>query len=338
MQQSAPSISVVICNFNYEKFIARAVDSALEQSYQAKEIIVVDDGSTDRSWEILQNYQGRVTLIHQKNGGQAAAYNRGMDPVSGDFVLFLDSDDCLDKDCLEVLAQRLTPDIARAHWRLRLVDHDGNQTGGYIPRILFNGTADHRLLSKGVMPPASPGSGNVYNTRLLKSVMPLPLDAIDRHAADFFTIRASTWLGRILAIEDRPLGCYRIDTAREAESLIFGNADKRRACPYQNRIDRFKAWMGGRRPDLAALLPSDDIDFSMQKQSYAASIFDASNYFQGVSAAMALWPSLLKSIRYYQGGMIAKFVLALWSVVIMLMPRRLGLPIAGYVCNPARRN
>ena len=337
MPPNAFSVSVIICNFNYEKFLDQAVQSALAQTHPAKEVIVVDDGSTDGSWDLLQHYQGQVQLIRKENGGQISAYNAGLPHITADFVIFLDSDDFLDRDCIEVLSQRLRDDIVKAHWRMRLVDGDGHETGARIPTLLFDGKADHARLSKGIMPPSSPGSGNVYNVGMLRSVMPLPVDEVDRHGADFFAIRAMTWLGTVLAIEDRELGCYRIDASKEASSLVFGNAAKRKAYTYQSRIDRFKRWFSERRPELANLVPAVDIDFSIQKQSYALSIFSGEGYWKGLSAGSTLWPDLIRAIWYREGGGVAKIALTMWSAFVLLAPRRLGLPVAGYVCNPARR-
>src|SRR5580692_11308707 len=67
-----PLATVVIINYNYEKFVAAAIDSALEQSYEPLEVIVVDDGSTDGSREIISSYGGRIRTLFQENGGQGA--------------------------------------------------------------------------------------------------------------------------------------------------------------------------------------------------------------------------------------------------------------------------
>jgi len=86
-------ISVVIPLYNKEDYIRRALDSVLEQSYQANEIIVVDDGSTDASASIIKQEYPTVRLITQANAGVSAARNKGIELASNGLVALLDADD-----------------------------------------------------------------------------------------------------------------------------------------------------------------------------------------------------------------------------------------------------
>ncbi|MBD2072866.1 glycosyltransferase [Phormidium sp. FACHB-592] len=91
-------VSILINNYNYGNFIAEAIDSALNQNYPEIEVIVVDDGSTDNSREIIASYGDRIKPILKKNGGQASAFNAGFAASTGDFICFLDSDDLFKVD------------------------------------------------------------------------------------------------------------------------------------------------------------------------------------------------------------------------------------------------
>jgi glycosyltransferase involved in cell wall biosynthesis len=93
--------SIIIPCYNSEAYIRQAVESALGQTYPNKEVIVVNDGSTDRSLEILQEYQDRIKVVSQQNRGLPAARNAGIRASSGDFLAFLDSDDYWDDGFLE---------------------------------------------------------------------------------------------------------------------------------------------------------------------------------------------------------------------------------------------
>ncbi len=99
-------ISVIIPVYNVEKYLHECVDSVLNQTYKNLEIILVDDGSTDSSGKICDEYidkDERVTVIHQKNGGLSAARNTGFESSSGDYIYFLDSDDYIAQEAMEKL-------------------------------------------------------------------------------------------------------------------------------------------------------------------------------------------------------------------------------------------
>jgi glycosyltransferase involved in cell wall biosynthesis len=97
---TAPLISVIIGVYNAERYLAEAIDSVLAQSYSRVELIVVDDGSTDRSGEIADAYGDAVRSIHQANGGMAASRNRGLEEARGSYLSFLDADDRFPRDKL----------------------------------------------------------------------------------------------------------------------------------------------------------------------------------------------------------------------------------------------
>lgn len=89
----SPLVSIIIPAYNCADHIAEAVDSALAQDYPGKELIVVNDGSTDDTRSILESYGERIRLIDQENAGSAVARNTGLDAAQGDLIAFLDSDD-----------------------------------------------------------------------------------------------------------------------------------------------------------------------------------------------------------------------------------------------------
>lgn len=90
---NVPLVSVVIPSYNSARYIADAIDSVLRQDYPALEILVIDDGSTDNTNEIVSAYGGQVRLLKQPNQGSAAARNLGIRHASGKYIAFLDADD-----------------------------------------------------------------------------------------------------------------------------------------------------------------------------------------------------------------------------------------------------
>jgi len=128
---AAPAFSVVVTNYNYRDFVAEAVDGALAQSHAPLEVIVVDDGSTDGSPDYLRERYGhdaRVKLLCGENGGQLAAFQRGLAAARGDVVCFLDADDRWGPDYLRQLAAVFAArrDVDFVFSDVRLV---GNESG-----------------------------------------------------------------------------------------------------------------------------------------------------------------------------------------------------------------
>lgn len=103
-------ISVIVPVYNVERYLCRCVDSILHQTYRNLEVLLVDDGSTDASGAICDEYaaqEERVTAVHQKNGGLSAARNAGLERAQGTYLCFVDSDDFLDSRMLETLCRDL---------------------------------------------------------------------------------------------------------------------------------------------------------------------------------------------------------------------------------------
>lgn len=104
MQKQTDLISVIIPVYNIEKYLRACIDSVLAQTYKNWELILIDDGATDSSGLICDEYanvDSRVKVFHQKNGGRSAARNAGLNSATGSFVMFVDGDDWIDPDCLE---------------------------------------------------------------------------------------------------------------------------------------------------------------------------------------------------------------------------------------------
>ncbi len=99
-------ISIIIPVYNVEKYLKKCLDSVIKQSYKNLEIIMVDDGSTDNSLNICLDYQKkdfRIKVIHQENKGLSAARNRGFEESTGEYIWFIDSDDFIEENSIEVI-------------------------------------------------------------------------------------------------------------------------------------------------------------------------------------------------------------------------------------------
>ena len=144
LSKAATLVTVIIPNHNYGDFIGTAIDSALALDWPAVEVIVVDDGSTDHSRQVISAYGERVLSIFQENAGQSVACSAGFARSSGQIVIFLDSDDALEPTLIRELMAVWRPGISKVQFQMKFVDADGKT-------IVFRGlcASDPDKLSKG---------------------------------------------------------------------------------------------------------------------------------------------------------------------------------------------
>ena len=206
--EDTPLVSIIINNYNYGRFLRDAIDSALNQNYPNTEVIVVDDGSTDDSIEIIANYREKIISILKKNGGQASAINAGFKASQGEIVIFLDADDYLFNNTVERIVAAWKPGLAKVHYRLQIIDVAGNVLGERPGRgtVLDNGDVLPGLLQSGGYI-TTPTSGNAFSRAVLSQILPIPEDQF-RISADGYLITLVPFYGEIAAVED-PLGVYR---------------------------------------------------------------------------------------------------------------------------------
>ena len=127
MSAEMPLVSVVIPNYNYGRYLGEAIESVLAQSYPRRELIVVDDGSTDESETVLRRYGQRLRWVRQPHHGVATARNRGVQESRGTLLAFLDSDDVwfptkLERQVARWLAE---PSIGFVHCGAQVIDVNG---------------------------------------------------------------------------------------------------------------------------------------------------------------------------------------------------------------------
>jgi glycosyltransferase involved in cell wall biosynthesis len=199
-----PLVTVLINNYNYGRFLRDAIESALNQTYRNVEVVVVDDGSTDESREILNSYGNRIVSVLKENGGQGSAFNAGVAASRGEIICLLDSDDSFDTSKVERVIPHCVPGSMVYH-RLRL-DPDGelfpgSSAGdadpyGYAQRYRF------------VPYVGSPTSGLTFRRDLALRLTPLPTEDV-RKCADDFLVRGAALTGKVIGIPD-VLANYRV--------------------------------------------------------------------------------------------------------------------------------
>ena len=210
-----PAVDIVIDNYNYGRYLAAAVDRALAQTYPRTEVVVVDDGSTDESRDVIASYGSRVRAVLKENGGQASAFNAGLAAAGGQVVVFLDSDDLLlptAAGAVDALGSR--PDAVKVVFRASVIDAQGAPTGRVEPPLhlpLAAGDIRAQTLSHAFDLTWPPLSAHVFRRSALAQILPIPEDDF-RTLADWYLAHATSLLGQVVALE-RPGAGYRLHGA-----------------------------------------------------------------------------------------------------------------------------
>ncbi len=210
-----PLVSIIINNYNYERFLAQAIDSALEQTYPKVEVIVVDDCSTDSSQQIIADCSDRITpILHQTNGKQGAAFNSGFAHSKGDIIIFLDADDYLYPNAVEKIVEAWQPNTAKAHYRLAVVDSSGASKSFSLPQGDQSLDSEHAM-EKILLVSAYnsvPTSGNALSRQAMERLFPIP-DKFNMTSDDYLSVLIPLY-GKVIAIEET-LGAYRIHDSNQ---------------------------------------------------------------------------------------------------------------------------
>lgn len=159
-KESSSLISVIVPVFRVEKYLPECLESILKQSYPNLEIVLVDDGSPDRSGAICEEFAGkdsRIKVIHQQNGGVTSARAAGFGISSGDLVCFVDSDDVLPENAVETLYQAMTPEVDIVVGEIDGYDPFGRNAKAISgPSVTMDRESYQQQMVKNLLPPNFP--------------------------------------------------------------------------------------------------------------------------------------------------------------------------------------
>lgn len=220
-----PFVTVLIDTYNHEAFIEEAIQSVLSQDFPASdmEILVVDDGSTDRTAEIVGGFEPRVRLVRKVNGGQASAFNAGISEARGETVAFLDGDDWWAPGKLRAVTNVFSTDRA-----VGLVGHgvihmysDGRQHAESLresSRFRIASVEDAKMFRtrRGFL-----GTSRMaYRAEILRHIAPVPLAL--KFEADEYLFTLAGWFADVMILRE-PLTFYRLHD-KNLFQLSDGNA------------------------------------------------------------------------------------------------------------------
>lgn len=260
---AVPSVSIAITCYNYARFLPQCLDSCLSQTVAPDQIVVVDDGSTDGSWEVISGYAARFGNVHgirQDNAGMCAATNAALLACTGNVVLLLDADDLMLPRRVEVVLSALRQPIDNklpgwVHHFLRRFSDTHSDLGlfsNYPPASLPHGSLAEQVLRVGETPVVTATSGLAFRREVLRAIGPLDggrsiaQDAQLRLAASLFSPVA--WIAE-------PLSLYRIHGASDSAGGVTASLERVKAS--RERHENLDRWIRGvlrkRMPEAAAI-------------------------------------------------------------------------------------
>ena len=196
-----PLVSIIINNYNYAHLLPKAINSALNQTYSVVETIVVDDGSTDNSPEIIRNYGNKIIPVLKENGDHASTFNAGFLASKGEIICCLDADDYFEPDKVQSIVEifNAQSSIGWCFHPLRLVNTQTAEVLGVtrafpsLPADVSTSCDFRTQLGKGKLnfyPPST--SALCFRRSLLQQILPMP--EILKQAADRYLTYAAIWL------------------------------------------------------------------------------------------------------------------------------------------------
>jgi glycosyltransferase involved in cell wall biosynthesis len=212
--EAAMRLSVIIANYNYRAFVGAAISSALAIDWADKEVIVVDDASTDDSKSVIDGFQGRVLAYFRPKSHQLGAHRFGFARSSGSVIILLDADDLLEPEVMHEVAKVWRPGVSKVQYRMNLIDASGTQLGSAIPQ--FPPATDPEKLRRAFLRTMAyttpPGSGNAYSRDFVQKAYAITPPTM--RWSDDVLLTLAPMLGDVLTLR-KPLARYRIHAAND---------------------------------------------------------------------------------------------------------------------------
>ncbi|WP_375401448.1 glycosyltransferase [uncultured Amnibacterium sp.] len=310
-------LSVIVSNYNYEQYVAQAIESALAVDWDDVEVIVVDDGSTDGSRAVIERYRDRVTVLHQENSTQRVAANRGFAASTGDVVIFLDSDDMLTPAIAREIAAAWRPGASKYQVQMARIDAEGRIIGSVFPDYAVPPSPEliRRWATVSASYPTPPGSGNAYARSFLDRIF--PLDGSTGPAADSYCLEAAPLLGDVITLP-RPLVLYRVH-GDNVSNLLRNDA------LFTGRVERarlrhaYGLRLLGRveDPERSALFRSRSL---LQLRIASARLRPGDSRLPGDSRFRMLRNALLVPFGVGHEPMRQRILIMAWCVVVLIVP------------------
>jgi glycosyltransferase involved in cell wall biosynthesis len=325
MPEAEPRVSVLITCYNYEAYVAQAIDSVLAQTRQPDEILVVDDGSSDGSVAVIQGYGDKVRLLTQPNKGQIAATNHIYAHSSGDIVMFLDADDLLAPQAVADVLAHWQPGCAKLQYELDVIDGNGNSLGRRFCNYAqgYDGAAVRHEFERFGSYQWPVTSGNAYARSFLAQMMPLD---VNKGGPDGWLNTVAPLYGEVVVV-DRVLGLYRL---HENNQSYQGTNSSSLGLRFSRRVDRRLAeiaFLEKHAARCAATLPRlNMLDQDLFMVNYRLMLQKLAEPYQTSEAdtAYGVWRAGMRLLRTRAMPASRKLMHGAWLTALLLSPRWLA--------------
>lgn len=337
-----PLISVVINNYNYGRFLRDAVDSAVGQTYPFVEVIIVDDGSTDNSRQVISTYKDLVQPVLKENGGQASAFNEGFQHCRGEYVIFLDSDDVLLPGTCELVVNTFLahPDAAKLQYRMMVIDVNGVSTGVIKPpphMPLLSGDLRRHYLTFPDDVVRMATSANAFPSHVLRQVFPVPEQEY-RAGADTYLVNVTPLFGPVISLQE--VGAhYRVHGSNNYEVTEL-NLDRTRHNIIYGRqtheyIQKFASQLGlyGSPAKPRPILPVSYVS----KRMVSKKLDPHHHPIPGDNVWKLFWLGASASSRRFDVSPAMRLLYVFWFAAMLPAPRPLARWLAEMFAFPQKR-
>jgi len=338
-----PLVSIIINNYNYGQFLKDAINSALNQTYQKTEVIVVDDGSTDNSQQVIANYGDQIIAVLKDNGGQASALNAGFFQSHGEVIIFLDADDMLLPHTAQRIAEvfQSNPGIARVQYKVAIIDRSGTPTGAVVPptylRMPSGDLRQHASELNNYAAWWPPTSGNAFTSWTLRQILPMPEPAF-RLCADYYLLRANALCAPIVSLDE--VGAYyRFHGSNNFHDVVINlDQTRRRVAVTRDAHVYLKRFADSLGVDGYAREVTDMRDVVFLAQRMVSLKLDARQHPIKEDRLLTLfWHGAIAALSRSNAGLPMRLLYLLWFAAMLPAPKRLARALAGNFFHPETR-
>ncbi|AIC31410.1 glycosyltransferase family 2 protein (plasmid) [Rhizobium etli bv. mimosae str. IE4771] len=326
MLKVPPLLSIIITCYNYEMYIGECIKSVLSQNYDNLEIIVVDDGSTDQSWQKIQEFGDKIVAVRTENRGQLKTSLTGLSLSHGDFVYFLDADDVLGEGALAHIEPYLRPSVSKIQFMLLPIDKNGKSIGNAFPTLQpsdDSGPLIQSIRARGYYN-TPPTSGNIYRRDVYEGLGEMTYE----RGIDGVSYLLAPFVGRVVSI-DKTLGKYRIHNANQSSfSVLTSKRMKGYIDRFMGRLHHLDELVKARCSTMDKLEVRNDYAYVMELKTMSL-VVDGKR--PGVSQISAY----IRAVRRENTGK-KRLALCLFALALFVLPNAIAKRLAAIRIDPSR--